>query len=679
MPSHSRHLSLVVLLALLIVSLPAALPAHAQNMVVNSTADTDDGGSSCASGVCTLRKALRLANVNAGSSDMITFSVSGTINVTSALPTLADGGTTISGPSGHTLMLDGEFSATNASGLEIASANNTVRGLVISGFPGSNPFISGSGILIHGTTATGNTIANNWIGLSADGASAVGNQLYGVMLDDGAHGNLIGGSAAGEGNVIAGNWSANVAVYDTDGVTTGTDFIADNQIIGNNIGTNAAGTGVPTSTVQGNLEAGIRVGTFARNTLIKGNRIGGHIGNTSTAIGGAGILLQSSESVPDSLRHPQGTTIVGNDIGATPSGGAIDNTFGILFVGSAINTVIGDPTDLVGGRNVIGNSADSGIVLRDNSVNISGTQIVGNYIGLARNSTAMAPILAPIGSSSTAPDKAGIYLGTQNAGGPTTIGPGNVIAAVRRYGIRVRSDGNTVKGNLIGTDPAGTATSTTPFTSGTSFGLGTGGTGVWVENGSNNLIGGSSSADRNVIAIGGSGGGVAAAAIALRPNTSACSTCVVSNTTVQGNYLGVNVTGDAALANPVNSGTYGILISSTSGNTVRGNVISGAENGIILGNTASTNTIDANKIGTRASGSLAPADAIGNTQNGVYIVQGTGNQITNNLIAFNGVGSTAFTSYHGIDVASTTGGANNNTISGNRLVANGINPRGGPG
>lgn len=669
MPPFNRRLGLVVLLALLAATLPAAAPAHAapQTFTVTTTADADDGGgTACQTSGCTLREAIRLANENPGP-DTINFAIGGaapfTISPASPLPPLSGGETTITVSPAHSVVLSG-VAAGAAYGLQITSADNEVRGLVVVGFSAGQASTGGSGISLSTVNATGNRIFNNRLGIQADGSTAFGNAFYGVQLDERAHDNQIGGLGAGQGNVISGNLRANVAVEDSNDFTTGS-FISGNQILGNFIGTNAAGTGLPTSLNDSSLEAGVLVGTYARSTVIRGNRIGGHIGPDGSD-NTAGILVRSTSVTPGSGKSPLDTQIIGNDIGATPTGGAIKNRIGIRIGFGSINTLIGDPADPVGGRNVIANVDRNGIQVDDNAVEISGTQIVGNYIGIARDGTTLAAIGAPATTNGV-----GIYLGTNSAGSATVVGPGNVIAAVRRFGIQVRSSNNTIRGNFIGTNPAGTATSPTTGAPSFTLGLGTGDVGILVENGADNQIGGPGGGDRNVIAIGGSTATGALAAILISPNAASCGSCSVSATTVQGNYLGVKATGDGALASSPVSNSEGLRISGSSGNTVRGNVIGGTGRGITLRNGANTNTIDANKIGTSASGSLAANQGIGNTQHGIYLLQGTGNQITSNVIGFNGSDSLGATAYHGISVENSSGGANNNTIRGNRLARNG--------
>nr|WP_255603129.1 NosD domain-containing protein [Oscillochloris sp. ZM17-4] len=671
--------------------MPAARLAHAQTFTVTSTADTDDGAASCATG-CTLRKAIRLANQNPGP-DTITFSISGTapfmINVTSELPELSGGETTINVVPAHSVVLSGVGLPVGASafGLVITSANNVVRGLVVVGFPSTSVALGGSGISLRSAAATGNVIANNWVGLNADGTSTFGNAYYGVQIDEGASGNLIGGDAASERNVVTGNLRANIAVDDSDSVSS--SFISNNQVVGNYIGVNAAGTAVPGDVTQTNLAAGVFVSTYAHGTLIKGNLIGGHLGNSTNAA--AGIVIESAAASVFSNLHPQDTSIVGNDIGVTPTGGNIANHNGIRITRGALNTTIGDPNNPLGGRNVIGFSEEDGIQLSDNAYNSSGTQIVGNLIGIARNGTT----LATIGTASASNlHNTGIYLGTVTSGSPspaTIIGPANVISSVRRFGIHVRSSGNTIKGNFIGTDVTGTTTSPTSATTVGTVGYSFGDSGIWVENGSDNQIGGPESGDRNVIATGAGQTTGAAAAIVLLPGigSGSCGSviCSVTATTIQGNYLGVSASGTVALDTSgatsistseglriTNNSTTAAGTTASSNNTVRDNVISGVGIGIYLLRGASNNTIDGNRIGTRASGDLTFAQAIRNKRSGINLLQGTGNVISNNLIAFNGdegSGSGPLTNYYGIYVQNSGAGANGNTISGNRLVRNG--------
>ena len=132
----------------------------------------------------------------------------------------------------------------SASGLVISAGNSTVRGLVI------NRFSSWYGIEI--TTNGSNTIAGNYIGISAAGASTTPNLFAGVRID-GTASNTIGGTSAADRNVIGGAYHGGI---DLSGAgATG------NIIKGNYIGTNSAGdAAVPN-------ETGISLGSSPSNTV----------------------------------------------------------------------------------------------------------------------------------------------------------------------------------------------------------------------------------------------------------------------------------------------------------------------------------------------------------------------------------------------------------------------------
>src|SRR5207248_7137544 len=87
--------------------------------------------------------------------------------------------------------------------------NNVPNNLIGGTAAGAGNLISGNrngGIVVSGTTAnpaTGNVIQGNLIGTNAAGTAAVPNGQWGIATE--ARGLLIGGTAAGAGNVISGN------------------------------------------------------------------------------------------------------------------------------------------------------------------------------------------------------------------------------------------------------------------------------------------------------------------------------------------------------------------------------------------------------------------------------------------------------------------------------------------
>ena len=89
-------------------------------------------------------------------------------------------------------------------GLTITGSDVTVRGLDINGY-------QGAGILISGTAATGNVIAANDIGTDPTGTQALPNG-FGVRILAGASDNVVGGTGAAAGNLIAFNTGPGVDV-----------------------------------------------------------------------------------------------------------------------------------------------------------------------------------------------------------------------------------------------------------------------------------------------------------------------------------------------------------------------------------------------------------------------------------------------------------------------------------
>lgn len=180
-------------------------------------------------GAGSLRQAILDANLAVGP-DTIDFNIAGagvhTINLTSALPTITDrvtiDGTTESGYSGSPLIrLDGNNGASSGSGLVLGtgSSGSTISGLMITRF-------INDGILINGSS--NNVITRNYIG--TDGVANLGDANAGIDLTNAAANNLIGGTVAGNGNVIAFNgW---------DGVTLEATAATGNRIAGNSIYSN---------------------------------------------------------------------------------------------------------------------------------------------------------------------------------------------------------------------------------------------------------------------------------------------------------------------------------------------------------------------------------------------------------------------------------------------------------
>lgn len=207
-------------------------------------------------------------------------------------------------------VIQGNYIGTDASGT--MSRPNRMEGIWVAPgaednlIGGSNPgegnLISGNslfGVSISGLGAKGNMIKGNYIGVDASGRVALKNR-YGVVLDNGAQSNIIGGSVSGEANVISGNQSAGVLIRGS-----GTN---DNLIIGNLIGTDSSGSE--------------RLGNGNGIWLLEGpqgNTIGGTSDGEGNVIVNSGIyaiLIEDADTTGNTIR---GNSIYSNSRGSIMS------------------------------------------------------------------------------------------------------------------------------------------------------------------------------------------------------------------------------------------------------------------------------------------------------------------------------------------------------------------------
>jgi len=199
-----------------------------RRQVVTSTGDTPDaapGNGACADsqGRCTLRAAITEAEYLAGD-DRITFDLPGTapvtIQLTGRLPlitsrngTLVINGYTQNGARPNDasvgsnaipgVVIRGNGSAAREYGFFITSAGNVIRGLAF-----TNLYRGG---MLDGTGAHGNRIVGNWVGFDGAGNSqSQGN--YGVVINTGAHDNVVGSPALADRNVM-GAWRTPIDLY----------------------------------------------------------------------------------------------------------------------------------------------------------------------------------------------------------------------------------------------------------------------------------------------------------------------------------------------------------------------------------------------------------------------------------------------------------------------------------
>src|ERR1043166_3828671 len=246
-------------------------------------------------------------------------------------------------------------------------------------------------------------------------------------------------------------------------------------------------------------------------------------------------------------------------------------------------------------------------------------------------------------------------------GAPGTVVRGLVINGFNFGGIGIGSagSGSRVEGCYIGTDVTGTVA------------VPNGGPGISIGS-SNNVIGGTTPAARNVISGNGSEG------IEIEVFCCTGTTPSANGNVIEGNYIGLNAAGDAAIPN----GREGVFISTSSSegtvanhvvggtepgarNVISGNGISGGGtgrgNGITLG--GSGNVVRGNYVGVNAAGN-AP---LSNLLHGVAVIGM--NQTVGGVGA--GEGNTiAFNGEDGIVCGGST--ATGNTFRGNSIFSNGI-------
>jgi hypothetical protein len=205
---------------------------------------------------------------------------------------------------------------------------------------------------------------------------------------------------------------------------------------------------------------------------------------------------------------------------------------------------------------------------------------------------------------------------------PNSTIKGLVINRFQDNAIKITGSGATgdiVQGNLLGTDPTG------------SFALGNNAAGILVENGAINvLITGNLISDNGFEPGVGSGSGIDIVG------------STTSYVTIAGNFIGTNANGTAAIGNNGAGILIQNAHDNTLGgpNVADRNVISGtAGDGIVItGAGANNNLVQGNYIGTNAAGTAA----LGNTGNGIFLQNGAeSNQIRQNVISGNGLNGVA--------------------------------------
>jgi|GEM_PF-4532910 len=244
---------------------------------------------------------------------------------------------------------DGTYAIANESGFYV---RNGARGTIIGG-PGAiyRNIISGNkydGIVIYSPGTDSTQIMANYIGTTATGTAALGNEMGGIYIFDGPKNTVIGGLTAEVGNVISGsNTLGNI--YMGNGITL--EDCNATSIYGNCIGTDATGR-FPI----GNASSGIGIFHSAEN------KIGLPIGEAANIISGNGIYGIF-------LRFPQSVhnNISANYIGTNPiHSSGLGNNPSQSDWGAGINLDYGANHNIMANNEITANGP-YGVIIRHDS------------------------------------------------------------------------------------------------------------------------------------------------------------------------------------------------------------------------------------------------------------------------------------------------------------------------
>ena len=552
--------------------------------------------------------------------------------------------------------------------------------------PTGHPWGNGlSGILIEESSTSSKTLSG--IAATVTGNVLSGNGLSGVTVDryTGTHvsTSITGTTISTVTTTITGTSTARVGI---SGNIIGLDRTGENSIVYNSIGgTTTGGVALPMgNALDGVLldnVVGVVVGSTVDSTVptTPSNVISGNLGR---GIEIRGDLLNSSST-------SFGNTIQGNFIGTDFSGevpvqtvGIGGTTYTLGNLSDGIFLYVPQPTTIL--DNLISNNRAAGIHAAAQGQTTTGSlQIAGNFIGTDATGTASS---VSINGSTISLGNGSDGLFIDSIEQSVTIGGaalgGNVISGNRANGIDLLDASKVdVASNAIGTNFTG------------ALKLGNSSNGIFLNGSSEISIGGTTSADANILS------GNLDNGILLANNA--------NDNTIAGNRIGTDATGISAvpnsadgvflLAGPATIGGTTISGGAVMGNILSGNSISGnSEYGVqIFGKGATANRLFGNTIGASvySSGQEFPpgnaADGVslnndgggntvgprnvisGNAQSGVLIF-GTWGDGGKDLITGNWIGTDPAVSVpvpnggNGIFIFGTS----SNSIGGNTISAN---------
>jgi hypothetical protein len=312
-------------------------------------------------------------------------------------------------------------------GIYAGASDNTIGGSV----SGTGDLISANGsngVYITDAGTTGNVVEGDFIGTDWTGSNPMPNASNGVVIQNGAAGNTIGGTTGTTSDVISGNDWEGVHIVDS----------SDNVVEGDYIGVNLNGT-----VADGNAESGVGIYAGSSN-----NTIGGSVSGSGDLISG-----NNSNGVYITDAGTTGNVVEGDLIGTRLNGAiALPNSgSGVVIQSGAADNTIGGMSTISGGTlsgagDVISGNDWEGVHIDDSSGNV----VEGDYIGMSANGA------DTVGNAESG---VGIYAGSSdNTIGGSVSGTGDVISGNRSNGVYITdagTTGNVVEGDFIGTDWTG--------------------------------------------------------------------------------------------------------------------------------------------------------------------------------------------------------------------------------
>ncbi len=344
----------------------------------------------------------------------------------------------------HNNIVTGCFLGTEANGLygynvknsEGILINNGAHDNIIGGTGENRNVISGfyeNAIKIENSAS--NKVIGNYIGTSKTGLNAIGNGwwdydlfdeskpptrgVFGIRITAGGKANQIGGTDVGQGNIICASGRAGIRIE-----SAGSDS---NVVQGNYIGVAADG-----ETVLANGESGLQIADGAAYNLIGGTEAGA--ANVISGNWSSGVQMRNG------IHH---NILAGNLIGTNASATAVlSNQHNAIYFFGDMHNGYPQYNEIGPGNTIIANGAEEDdyerygytwAAIRLDSAGTAENLIYGNFIGTNSDGTLQSSY------------NSGVIIGS--GAHNNQVGPDNVIAKNKKYGIWVRQNGTT--GNTI--------------------------------------------------------------------------------------------------------------------------------------------------------------------------------------------------------------------------------------